>query len=100
MTKFRLDPSISWGDVGMALTALVATVTMAVNLQAQVDHQAQQLERVETAMQQTRAEVREVELLDEAKRNELRREIKADLGEINGKLDRLIERQLDGRNGR
>ena len=97
MTKLRFDPSFSWGDLGALISAVGFALAMWINLQDQVDQHERELERIEATVAAARAEVREVEAKDAQARDALRVEIKHDLAEISSKLDRLIEREIDGR---
>ena len=88
----RIDPTISWGDIGMGIGLLFTGILAFTGLSEQV---ALQEERIVA----TAAHVRSVSESLEAHKAEsasrdlaIRAELRAELRDINNKLDRLVER--------
>lgn len=94
MAAFRVDNSISWGDIGMALTAVVGIALSYAALSARVDVHDERIQQIGTGTNEVHNELR-VHIQQEASdREAVRQELRGDLKEINDKLDKLIEREI------
>ena len=88
----RIDPTISWGDIGMGIGLLFTGILAFTGLSEQV---ALQEERILSTAQHTKAthEALEAHKVESASRDlAIRAELRAELRDINSKLDRLVER--------
>lgn len=88
----RIDPTISWGDIGMGIGLLFTGILAFTGLSEQV---ALQEERIVTAAAHVRSvsESLEAHKVECASRDlAIRAELRAELRDINNKLDRLVER--------
>ena len=88
----RIDPTISWGDIGMGIGLLFTGILAFTGLSEQV---ALQEERILSTAQHTKAtyEALEAHKTESASRDlAIRAELRAELRDINSKLDRLVER--------
>jgi hypothetical protein len=88
----KIDPTISWGDIGMGIGLLFTGILAFTGLSEQV---ALQEERISSTAQATRAtyEALETHKAESASRDlAIRAELRAELRDINNKLDRLVER--------
>ena len=97
MIGLKFEPTVSWGGVVMFTGLLLGGVFAFTDLSARVDlveqkagYNAQQTERVAGDLERHKVYSANS---DQA----LRTEIKGELRDISGKLDKLIERELDGR---
>lgn len=88
----KIDPTISWGDIGMGIGLLFTGILAFTGLSEQV---ALQEERIQSTAQHTKAtyEALEAHKMESASRDlAIRAELRAELRDINNKLDRLVER--------
>ena len=88
----KIDPTISWGDIGMGIGLLFTGILAFTGLSEQV---ALQEERISSTAQATRAtyEALETHKAESAAHDlAIRAELRAELRDINNKLDRLVER--------
>ena len=88
----KIDPTISWGDIGMGIGLLFTGILAFTGLSEQV---ALQEERISSTAQATRAtyEALETHKAESAARDlTIRAELRTELRDINHKLDRLVER--------
>ena len=88
----KIDPTISWGDIGMGIGLLFTGILAFTGLSEQV---ALQEERISSTAQATRAthEALETHKAESAARDlAIRAELRTELRDINNKLDRLVER--------
>lgn len=95
MIGLKFEPTVSWGDVVMFTGLLLGGVFAFTDLSSRVDlveqkagYNAQATERVAGDLAQHKVDS---VVADQA----IRTEIKAELRDINGKLDKLVDRELD-----
>ena len=93
MAGFRLDNSISWGDIGMGIGLLITGVLAFGDLSARVSVTEERLTQVGGGTTALHAEFQRHELQEREDREAIRAELRSELRDINAKLDRLIERE-------
>lgn len=96
VSRLRIDPSMNLGDVIVLCTTLILLGAAYARQDTRLDGHDIELRRLDTVDQALAADARASDIQSQARSEQLRQEMKADLGEINDKLDRLIERELDG----
>lgn len=97
MIGLKFEPRVSVGDIvmffGLLASGLLAFAAMGERVslvEAETQHNA-------TAVVQVAGDLERHKQESAAADQALRAEIKSELRDINGKLDKLIERELDGR---
>ena len=93
MAGFRLDNSISWGDIGMGIGLLITGVLAFGDLSTRVSVTEDRLTQVGAGTTAMHAEFQRHELQEREDREAIRAELRGELRDINAKLDRLIERE-------
>jgi hypothetical protein len=93
--KFQFDASISWGDIGMAIGGLVFTLGVFLSLRDDVMIHNQRIGHAEKAVNVVAEDLRLHKTESLAADNQIKTEIKTELKDINDKLDRLVERELN-----
>lgn len=96
---FRLDPSVSWGDVGMGIGIVLGGVLAFADLDARVDLAGAEIVHAKESTAQVAQALVDHKRESAAEDKAIRGEIRAELEGINAKLDRLIERELDRQGG-
>ena len=91
---FRLDNSISWGDIGMAVSLLIAGVMAVAALDARVTVQNERINHVATGTSSMHLEFLKHADQERMAREDVRTELRNELKDINLKLDKLIEREI------
>lgn len=94
MPQFRMDPSLSWGDVGMAAGLLISGVVAFATLQGDVKLVQEKVIQADARSQQVDRDLTQHIADERAEREAMRRELRGDLKDINAKLDKLIEREI------
>jgi hypothetical protein len=91
----KLDPSVSWGDIAMGVGLLFTGVVAFTDVSERVALNETETRHVSATVQvvdrKLAIHAEQEERLREASRSEIRQELR----DINGKLDKLIERELD-----
>lgn len=91
---FKMDPSLSWGDVAMTVGLLVSGVLAFAALETEISLNKERIANIGASTTAVQSELqRHVEAEREA-REALRQELRMELKEINSKLDKLIEREV------
>jgi hypothetical protein len=93
--SFRLDNSISWGDLGMAISLLIAGVVAIAEIDGRVSMQNERINHVATGTNSLHSEFMKHTDAERQAREDVRMELRAELKDINLKLDKLIEREID-----
>ena len=93
MPAFRVENSISWGDIGMGIGLLLTGVLAFGDLSTRVSVTEDRLTQVGAGTTAMHAEFQRHELQEREDREAIRAELRAELRDINAKLDTLIERE-------
>lgn len=89
------DPTISWGDVGMAVVLLLSGTAAFYSQQEEIAIHATEIKHNGDAIAVVSTELKDHKVDSLKADNELKRELKEELQGINSKLDRIIDRELD-----
>lgn len=92
VARFRFDPSISWGDVGMALALLLSGLIAFFSVTERVTVAETNIGRNVKALEYVAEDLRTYKVESLQAQSAMRGEIREELKSINDKLDRMIER--------
>lgn len=94
-TRFRFDPSLSWGDLAVALSLALSGILAFAQLSNRVSVVEVKLVETQGRVQQVSGELNSHKIDSQNSNVLIRQEVRDSLREVNTKLDRLIERELD-----
>ncbi|MAG09813.1 MAG: hypothetical protein CL494_05315 [Actinobacteria bacterium] len=92
--RLSVDPSLSWGDIVMTATLVIAGLVAFSEVSKSVALNTSSIEVVEIDMVALTEVSRERMKQERADRERMREEMRQDLKAISDKLDRLIESRL------
>jgi len=90
-TRLRFEPSLSWGDLLLAGSLLVAGVVAFQNLDTRITINDERINNVGNGASSLHNELQSHITSEDARRETMRQELRSELHDINAKLDRLIE---------
>ena len=97
---FKLDPTISWGDIGMGIGLMFTGILAFTGLSEQVALQNERITAKASYSKQVNDNLERYKVESYAADTAIKTELKTELRDINQKLDRLVERiPANGRNG-
>ena len=97
---FKLDPTISWGDIGMGIGLMFTVILAFTGLSEQVALQNERITATAAYSKQVNDNLERHKVESYAADTAIKTELKTELRDINQKLDRLVERiPANGRNG-
>jgi hypothetical protein len=95
MAGFRLDPTISWGDIGMGVGLLITGVLAFGGLEQRVALTEVDVKHTQSEVVRVGADLAQHKVDSLQADNAIKAEIKGELKDINTKLDKLIDREMD-----
>lgn len=95
--RMQLEPSISWGDLCVATGLMITGVLAFTDVSNGVAVNEMRLQHVSSDLNMLNEEFREHLTQERADRQLMREEVREDLALIMAKIDRLIERDLEGK---
>lgn len=92
----RLDPSISWGDIGMGIGLLITGILAFTSLGERVTVIERDVQHVSAAVLTADTSFRQHVGESISRDQQIRIEVRQELRDLNQKIDRLIERVPNG----
>lgn len=97
MPSLKLDPTLSWGDVLMAIGLITTGVLAFAALDTDISISRERISHISAGTNAVHEELQRHIVDERDAREAIREELRRDLKDINAKLDMLIEREVGRR---